>query len=97
MKATKRDLIGRRIVEVHFNRFASRPEVSGEVDACDPRIVLDNGRTLFFVTNETEIGEYGTTICINERRTTRAIQHINGNVRDNRPENLRVVTLKENL
>lgn len=96
MKATKRDLIGRRIVDVQFNRFASRPEVSGRLDACEPRIVLDNGRTLFFITNETDIGGYGTTICISERSTTRAIQHINGNVRDNRPENLRVVTLKEN-
>jgi len=28
---------------------------------------------------------------------TQAISHINGNIYDNRPENLRIVTLKENL
>jgi len=35
----------------------------------NPRIVLDNGRGLYFVTEETEIGEYGTLICITKRQS----------------------------
>lgn len=31
------------------------------------------------------------------RRSSRALDHINGDTSDNRPENLRVVTLKRNL
>lgn len=74
MYATKRDLIGRRIVAVDFRRFhceaksctcASGPGRSSWHS--DPVLTLDNGRRLFFVTDETEVGEYGTNICISER------------------------------
>lgn len=66
MKAKPRDLIGRTIVEVAFRPFQSRPHTDPRARAHSPLITLDNGNRLFFVTEETECGEYGTKICINK-------------------------------
>ncbi len=59
MKATKCALIGRTIVDVDFRPFKSE---NGTAHA--PRITLDNGRVLYFVTEETGGAEYGTFIGI---------------------------------
>lgn len=59
MKAQRKHLIGRTIVDVAFRPF------QGENGMChDPRIELDNGRAIFFVTEETGGPEYGTSVCI---------------------------------
>ncbi len=60
MKATKRDLIGRRIIGVEWRPF---PDGKGRT-ATNPALILDNGRRVYFTTQETEIGEYGTEIGI---------------------------------
>ena len=64
MNARARDLIGRTIVAVDFGRAwdARRKEWYHE-----PRITLDNGRALYFSTEETEAGIYGTRIGITSR------------------------------
>ena len=72
MKATKRDLIGRKIVAVDFRRFGRNIEghqcyVGKDRLTTDPLITLDNGRTLWLVVDETDIGDYGVSICISER------------------------------
>lgn len=75
MKATKRDLAGRTIVDVNFRRFRTTPEGTTprsmsrkDTWVSDPLLTLDNGRKVWFVTEETEVGEYGTTICISDNR-----------------------------
>ncbi len=67
MKARKRDLIGRRIVAVDWRPFQAAPETFPRLMAHFPRLMLDNGRELYFVTEETEVGEYGTRVCITEK------------------------------
>jgi hypothetical protein len=66
MSATKRDLVGRRIIDVDFRPFnrnmPGRKNYLGKT--YDPVLTLDNGRSLFFVVDETDVGEYGITICI---------------------------------
>lgn len=57
--ATSRLLEGRRIVGFEANRF---PDGRGGT-AHRPVIVLDNGARLTFVTEETEIGDYGVA-CV---------------------------------
>lgn len=61
MKATKRQLIGRRIAAIDWNRTWDQQR--GQFIA-RPLITLDNGRVLWFVTQESDNGDYGTTICI---------------------------------
>ena len=60
MIATKKALVGRAIVDVDFQPF---PDRKGGT-AHRPRLTLDDGRVLYFVTEETEVGDYGTSICI---------------------------------
>jgi hypothetical protein len=55
-----RDLVGRRITAVEFRQF---PDGRGG-RASKPVLTLDNGRRVFFITEETDVGEYGTRICI---------------------------------
>lgn len=67
MKATRQALIGRTITDVDFRPFAAGDggENSRNMGkAHNPRITLDNGRAMYFVTEETEVGEYGTQVCI---------------------------------
>ena len=64
MLAKKADRTGRRIVDVNFHRFPTRPDKSNTKDGTDPILTLDNGRKIWFVTQETEDGEYGHSICI---------------------------------
>lgn len=66
MNATKCDLIGRRIVDVKWNYFDDGR--GGKASA--PALYLDNGQMLFFSTQETEHGEYGTALCITKRLKT---------------------------
>src|SRR5262245_11745721 len=63
MKATARDLIGRRITAVNFRPFRAGTAGNPRGTAHDPIITLDNGVKLFFIAEETEMGEYGTCIC----------------------------------
>lgn len=60
MKATRKHLVGRTIVAVDFGPFDDGR--GGTVHA--PRITLDNGRVVYFTTEETEVGEYGTLISV---------------------------------
>lgn len=60
MKARRNHLIGRTIVAVDFGPFDN---MRGGT-AYAPRITLDNGRQLYFVSQETDTGDYGTKICI---------------------------------
>lgn len=60
MRATKRALIGHTIVGVDFGPF---PDGRGGT-AQQPHLTLDNGRQVWFTTEETDTGEYGTRIII---------------------------------
>lgn len=60
MKATRRALIGRKIVGVDFRPF---DDGKGGT-AHNPTLMLDNGRRVYFTTEETDMGEYGTLIGI---------------------------------
>lgn len=60
MQANKKHLIGRTIVDVDFRPF---PDGQGRT-AHNPILTLDNGRKVWFVTEETDVGEYGVTVCI---------------------------------
>jgi hypothetical protein len=51
----KRRVIGRRIVDVELRAF---PNGKGG-QTFNPQIILDNGRALRFIVEETEVGEYG--------------------------------------
>jgi hypothetical protein len=66
-----RDLIGRKIVGVKWNRFRTeKPGVKpadGDYWATDPVLILDNGRQLRFVVQETDVGEYGVELCLSDR------------------------------
>ena len=62
MKANTKHLIGRTITAVDFRPF---PNGAG-VTAHDPILTLDNGRKLYFITEETETGDYGVKICITD-------------------------------
>jgi len=62
-----RDLIGRKIIAVDLRRFHT-----GRHDApwsTDPILTLDNGRKLYFSTQETEVGEYGVELCLTDRNS----------------------------
>lgn len=65
----KRDLVGRRIVDVRFNRFPAWDAGmarKGEY-ANDPVLVLDNGQELRFNVQETDVGEYGIQLCLSKK------------------------------
>jgi hypothetical protein len=76
MNARKRDLIGRKIVAVEWNRHRADddPKSSRYRDwVTDPVLVLDNGARIYFTTQETELGFYGVRINLHApRRPTRA-------------------------
>ena len=59
--ARKRDLVGRKIIEVDFGRWydSSRREW-----ITDPILTLDNGTFLRLTTLETDGGVYGTRIDV---------------------------------
>lgn len=61
MKAKTRDLVGRTIKAVDWRPFKS---YDPRGTAHNPILTLDNGRRVWFTTEETESGEYGTSICI---------------------------------
>jgi hypothetical protein len=56
----KSELIGRKIVDVDWRPFDDG--MGGK--ATNPILILDNGRHIYFLTQETEIGEYGVELCI---------------------------------
>jgi len=64
MRARKHNLVGRRIVDVEWHRFARSPEISPKLDGTQPVLVLDNGTRVWFVVQESEVGEYGVALCI---------------------------------
>lgn len=64
-EANKR-LRGRRIVKVLLRPF--NDELRGTVT--DPLIVLDDGTTLSFLTQETDVGEYGVKLIISDKQTS---------------------------
>jgi len=55
--STTKTLIGRKIVGVELNPFSDGR--TPRSIAHSPVLVLDDGRRLYFITTETEIGEYG--------------------------------------
>lgn len=62
--ASKRDIVGRKIVAVDW-----RPFETGRTErekTTDPVLVLDNGTRLTFVVMETEVGEYGIEIVVHK-------------------------------
>lgn len=62
MRATKRHLVGRRIVDIDWNHFdTARPDHPATTD---PRLILDNGREVYFIVAETDGGEYGVEIGV---------------------------------
>lgn len=64
MKANKKSLIGRTIVDVQFHPF-----VDGRGGtAHEPVLLLDNGRSVYFETEETEFSRYGTAIHILDKK-----------------------------
>jgi hypothetical protein len=63
MKATVRDLKGRKIVDVKLRRF--RDGRGGW--ATDPLLTLDDGRKVWFIAQETEVAEYGVEIGISAK------------------------------
>lgn len=69
MRATKRDLAGRRIVAVATNKFRANTTRDGgrATWAFEPELTLDNGRVVWFEVQETGVGKYGVEICISER------------------------------
>jgi hypothetical protein len=62
MMAQRKQLIGRTITGVEFRPFDNG---SGGT-AHNPVLILDNGRRLLFMTEETDTGEYGTSIIITD-------------------------------
>lgn len=64
MNAKARDLIGRTITAVDFQPFATG---RGRERTTKPIITLDNGRKLYFVASETEVGDYGVELCLTKR------------------------------
>ena len=68
MKATKKSLIGRTIVDVDFQPFQGGDGIArSKFIAYKPVLTLDNGRTVWFETQETEAFKYGTAICISDQ------------------------------
>lgn len=66
MLATRRRLVGRRIVDVKLNRFNAG---GGRGWTYNPVLVLDNGAELSFVVNEIEsASDYGITPSISQPR-----------------------------
>lgn len=76
MKALAKHLIGRKIVAIDFRPFPARPGNDRSM-AHDPIITLDNGRKLFFMAEETEVGEYGTCLLVSDSDRGR----LNGNTK----------------
>jgi hypothetical protein len=71
MKAAKRDLLGRRIVAVNWRSFKRAFEPTRLGKATDPLLTLDNGRTIWFTVDETDVGEYGVCISISQPKEKR--------------------------
>jgi hypothetical protein len=63
--ARRRDLVGRKIVGVEFNRKSDGR--GGRMT--DPVITLDNGRKLLFSVHESDVGEYGVTIILVDKES----------------------------
>jgi hypothetical protein len=61
-----RRLRGRRIVKVRVRRFNANINKKGVVWATDPIIELDDGTLISFLTQETEVGEYGVELILSE-------------------------------
>lgn len=68
-RARKTDLVGRTIVDVDFRPFRSQRD-DYRPKAHNPVFVLDNGKRVWFVVEETEMEDYGVNVCI-----TRKEQH----------------------
>jgi hypothetical protein len=69
MSARARDLIGRKIVAVDLGRQWDKER---KVWFHQPRLTLDNGRRVWFMTEETETGDYGTKICISDAKARKS-------------------------
>jgi hypothetical protein len=67
-RVKKEDLIGRRIVRVDFRQFRTHREGVGLEDpgywTTDPQILLDNGRWLRFLVEETDGDGYGVKLIL---------------------------------
>jgi hypothetical protein len=61
-RAKTRELIGRTIVDVEWRPFRAQPGTADRTVAYQPVLTLDNGARVYFRTQETDVGEYGTLI-----------------------------------
>ena len=67
-KAKAQDLIGRKIVAVDFRPFKAYLDPKSKTMAHDPTITLDNGRRLYFLTEQTENATDGVWIGITDKK-----------------------------
>lgn len=64
----KKFLKGRRIIEVRWNAFKTgRGRGRGQGWTSDPVFIMDNGSTVRFSVDETEIGRYGISVTVNTK------------------------------
>jgi hypothetical protein len=73
-KRLSKRLVGRTIVAFELRPFQATDEaVTKRVEwATDPRIRLDDGTVVQFVTQETEIGEYGVRVVVSAKNASQA-------------------------
>lgn len=68
-KQVERRLIGRTISRVEWRVFDTE-NAGAARDSCtsqQPILVLDDGTHVSFMTDETEVGEYGTSILVTRK------------------------------
>jgi hypothetical protein len=63
-KATKKSLVGRTIARVNLHPFDPNREGSRAIEqhCTNPIIIFDDGSTLEFDVQETEVGKYGISV-----------------------------------
>ena len=77
MKARTKDLIGRTIVAVSWQPTRRDPRLGKRSSmVTNPVLTLDDGRSIWFVTEETETGEYGHSISVS--RPVRKKDYVRG-------------------
>ena len=63
-KDLNRRLRGRRIIKAKARSF--RTGRKEDPWATDPHLILDDGSVIWFVVDETEVGCYGVSVCIDD-------------------------------
>lgn len=63
-------IVGKTVAKVEMNSFEAAPDVNRRL-AHDPRVTFTDGSSIRFVTQETEVGEYGVEIVYRPARQQR--------------------------